>query len=55
MASPELIRTFRAMIEKETSDSLQAELDKGVYRSWKRYIVLKELERRSITRPPGPA
>ena len=55
MPSREHIRTFRALIARAPSDSLQNELDKGVYKSWKRFVVLRELERRAIKRPPGPA
>ena len=46
MPSPEQIRTFRALIAKAPSDSLQDELDRGVYKDWKRFIVRRELERR---------
>ncbi len=52
MPSPEQIRTFRALIAKAPSDSLQDELDKGVYKGWKRFVVRREIERRPITRPP---
>ncbi len=46
MPSREQIRTFRALIAKAPSDSLQDELDKGVYKGWKRFVVRRELERR---------
>lgn len=55
MPSREHIRTFRALIAKEPSDSLQDKLDEGVYKGWQRFVVLRELERRAIKRPPGPA
>ena len=55
MPSREQIRTFRALIHKAPSDSLQDELDKGVYKGWRRFIVSREIERRTLTRPPGPA
>ena len=59
MPSREHIRTFRALIAKEPSDSLQDKLDEGVYKGWhkgwKRLVVLRELERRATKRPPGPA
>jgi len=55
MPSPEQIRSFRALIAKAPRDSLQEELDKCVYKGWKRFSVRREIERRPITHPPSAA